>query len=98
VTADGDADNVKPGATFTVSKTVVDCVRLPDVPVMVTVTGPPAVAVDEAVSDSTLDPVIVGLGLKLAVVPAGKPVAANVTPPLKPLVGVTVMLSVLLAP
>jgi hypothetical protein len=83
---------------FTVSATVVVSVRVPEVPVIVTVTGPPLVAVLLAVKVSTLVPVVVGLGLKLAVTPLGNPLAARVTPPLNPFAGVTVMLSVLLLP
>jgi hypothetical protein len=98
VTLDGAAASVKPGATFTVNATVVVSVRLPAVPVIVTVTGPPVVAVPLAVKVKTLDPVVVGLGLNEAVTPLGNPVAASVTPPVNPFAGVTVMLSVLLAP
>ena len=65
---------------------------------IVTVTGPPVVAVPLAVKVKTLDPVVVGLGLNEAVTPLGNPVAARVTPPVNPFAGVTVMLSVLLAP
>jgi hypothetical protein len=77
---------------------VVDAVRVPEVPVMVTVTGPPVVAVLEAVSVSTLEPAVVGFGLNEAVTPLGRPVADRVTAPLNPFAGVTIMLSVLPAP
>jgi hypothetical protein len=94
----GDAESVKPGAMLTVSAMVVDAVSVPEVPVMVTVTGPPTVALLLAISVSTLVPVVVELGLKLAVTPVGSPVALRVTPPVNPLAGVTVMVSVLLLP
>lgn len=83
---------------MTVRARVVFSVRVPEVPVMVTVTGPPVVAVLLAVSVSTLEPVVVGLGLNEAVTPVGRPVAERVTPAENPLDGVTVMLSVLLLP
>ena len=83
---------------MTVRASVVVSVRLPEVPVMVTVTGPPVVAVLDAVSVRMLDPVEVGLGLKPAVTPLGNPEALNVTPPVNPFAGVTVMVSVLLLP
>jgi hypothetical protein len=78
----GDAAREKLGEAFTVRLTVAVCVRLPDVPVMVTVAAPVA-AVALAVSVNVLV-VVAGLVLKAAVTPAGKPDAANVTPPLKP--------------
>jgi hypothetical protein len=71
------------GAAFTVRAIVVDAVRLPDVPVMVTVTGPPVVAVPLAVSVSTLV-LVAGLVPQAAVTPDGNPVAARVTPPENP--------------
>jgi hypothetical protein len=98
VTLPGEGASVKLGATLTVRATVVVSVSAPEVPVTVTVTGPPVVAVLAAVSVITLEPVVVGLGLKLAVTPMGRPVADRVTPPLNPFAGVTVMPSVLLLP
>jgi hypothetical protein len=50
---------------------VVVLVNEPELPVMVTVTGPPRVAVLDAVRVSTLVLAVVGLGLKLAVTPLG---------------------------
>jgi hypothetical protein len=88
---------VKLGGAFTVRTIVVVSVKVPEVPVMVTVTGPPVVAVLVAVSVSTLLPVV-GLVSKLAVTPLGKPLAARVTPPPNPPASVTVMVSVLLLP
>ena len=97
-TVAGEGARVKPGAALTVSATVIVWVSVPEVPVTVTMTGPPVVAVPAAVSVRTLEPVVVGLGLKAAVTPVGSPAAANVTPLAKPLTGVTVMVSVVLAP
>jgi hypothetical protein len=70
--------------------------KLPEVPVTVTVTVP-VVAVLLAVSVNVL--VLVALlGLNNAVTPLGRPDAAKLTLPLKPLCGVTVMVLVPLAP
>ena len=77
---------------------MVDAVNAPEVPVMVTVTGPPVVAVLDAVSVRMLDPVEVGLGLKPAVTPLGNPVAASVTPPVNPPTPVTEIVLVPLFP
>lgn len=81
---------------MTVSETVVVAVRLPEVPVIVTV-DVPVVAVALAVSVSTLVPVV-GLVPKVAVTPLGRPDAASVTLPLNPLTSVTVMVLVPLLP
>jgi hypothetical protein len=89
---------VKLDTAATVTATVVDAVRLPEVPVMVTVTGPPTVAVLVAQSVIALEPVVAGLGLNAAVTPLGKPEAEKVTLPVNPLTGVTVMVSALLVP
>ena len=62
---------------------------MPLVPVTVTVADP-VVAVVEAVKVRVLVPVV-DAGLKLAVTPAGKPLAARATVPLKPFSGLTVM-------
>ena len=87
---------VKLDTAATVTATVVDAVRLPEVPVMVTVTGPPTVAVLVAVSVMALEPPVVGLGLNAAVTPLGRPEAEKVTLPVNALAGVTVMVSMLL--
>jgi hypothetical protein len=84
------------GKAITVRETVVVFVKLPEVPVMVTVAGP-ATAVLAADSVKVLV-LVAGLGLKAAVTPFGKPVADKVTVPLKPFCGVTVMVLVPLAP
>jgi len=101
VSVAGLADKLKSGvaAAATVSATVVVWVRLPPVPVTVTVAAP-RVAVEEAVSVSTLlvPVVVVVAGLKLAVTPAGNPLAVNATALAKPLVRVMVIVLVPLAP
>src|SRR5438093_485345 len=66
---------------------VVFGVRVPEVPVMVTLTVP-VVAVGFAVSVSVLD-VVVGFGSKAAVTPLGSPAAERVTLPVKPFSGET---------
>lgn len=70
--------------------------RLPDLPVIVMVTVP-VLAELLAESVSVLVPVA-GLGLKEADVPLRKPEAEKVTPELKPLEGVMVIVAVPLAP
>jgi hypothetical protein len=79
-----------------VRETVVLFVKLPEVPVMVTVAGPAtAVLVADSVNVLVL---AAGLGLKAAVTPVGKPIADKVTVPLKPFSGATVMVLEPLAP
>ena len=94
----GEADSEKFGCAgaFTVKAMVVVWVNVPDVPVTVTV-AVPVVAVALAVSVSTLVPVV-GLVPKAAVTPAGRPEALSVTDPVKPPVGVTVMVLLPLVP
>lgn len=91
VCEDGDPDRLKLGLTagFTVSVIVVVCVRLPDVPVTVTVTDPVA-AVPLAVNVTVLVPVA-GFGLNVAVVPLGNPEADRLTLLVKPFDGVIVI-------
>jgi hypothetical protein len=80
----------------TVSVTVVVWVRLPEVPVMVTVAWPNA-AVLEAVRVRVLL-VVALVGLKAAVTPVGRPLAERATDPAKLLMGVTVTVLVPAAP
>jgi len=96
VRLDGAADNVKFGAAFTVRVTVVVWLKLPDVPVIVTV-AVPVVAVPLAVSVSVLVPVVL-VGLKDAVTPLGNPDADKLTLPVKPFVGFTVIVLVPVPP
>lgn len=97
VTAVGDAESVKLCTrACTVRLIVVLLVKLPDVPVIVTVTVPVA-AVELAVKVKVLTEVV-GFGLKAAVTPLGSPEAERVTLPLKPFTGVMVMVLVALLP
>lgn len=89
---------MKLGAVLTVTAMVGVCVTEPEVPLIVTVVGPPVAAVAVEVRVSTLVPVVEGFGLKEAVTPAGSPLAERVTPPVKPVPALTVILSVLLLP
>ena len=93
----GAADSVKFGAPVTVRLMVVVCVKAAEVPVMVTVVGPPVVAEALAVSVSRLVPVV-GLVAKPAVTPLGNPEAARLTLPVNPFVGFTVIVLVPLLP
>jgi hypothetical protein len=94
----GEAERVKFGGVtaLTVREIVVLFVKLPEVPVMVTVAGPAtAVLLADSVNVLVL---VAGLGLKVAVTPVGKPVADKVTLPLKPFSGETVIVLEPLAP
>jgi hypothetical protein len=94
----GAAESVKLGCGVTVRLTVVVCVSEPEVPVIVTVVGPPMVAVALAVSVKTLD-VVVLVGLNDAVTPVGRvEVTAKLTLPVKPFSGFTVIVLVPLFP
>jgi hypothetical protein len=77
---------------WTVSEMVVAFDKLPDVPVMVTVTVP-VVAVLLAVSVNVLVLAVL-LGLNDAVTPPGSPEADKLTLPLKPFCGVTAIVLV----
>jgi hypothetical protein len=81
---------------FTVSEILVWLAKLPDEPVTVTVNAP-MVAVALAVNVNVLV-VAAGFALNDAVTPLGSPDADKLTPPLKPLCGVTVILLVPLVP
>jgi hypothetical protein len=87
---------VVPPAGFTVKLTVVVWVKVPEVPVTVTV-DVPVVAVALAVKVKTLVPVV-GLVPKVAVTPEGRVEVANVTLPVKPPEGVSVMVLLPLPP
>src|SRR5262249_33617797 len=72
------------GAGLTTSVTVVECTRLPLVPVMVSVYVPAGVLV-LVVTDIVDEPdPVTDVGLKLALAPAGSPLALKVITPLKP--------------
>lgn len=93
VRVDAEGFRLKPDAGLTVRAIVVLAVVLPEVPVTVTVTGPPVAAVLLAVSVSTLE-VAEDVGLNEAVTPLGSPVAVNDALPLKPFTSVTEIVSV----
>jgi hypothetical protein len=85
----GDAERLKFAGTPTARETVVVWLRLPEVPVIVTVEVPVA-AVALAVSVKELV-VVAETGLKDAVTPFGRPDADKLTLPAKPFWGATVM-------
>ena len=77
---------------------MVVCVSVPEVPVIVTVVGPPTVAVGLAVNVSVLV-LLVLVGLNDAVTPLGRvEVTAKLTVPVKPFSGLTVTVLVPLLP
>jgi hypothetical protein len=75
------------GLGETLTFMIPEAVRVPDVPVTVTVLDAP-LKTGLAVNVRTLAPVV-GLGLNDAVVPSGNPDAARVTLPVKPSTGIT---------
>jgi hypothetical protein len=95
---EGEADSEKLGVAtaFTVSETEVVCVKVPDVPVTVTVEVP-VVAVALVAKVNTLLPVV-GLVPKVAVTPEGRAEVDNVTLPVKPPEGLTVIVLLPLLP
>src|SRR5262245_24485892 len=96
VSVAGCAESVNVGTGFTVTDTVVLLTRVPEVPVMVTLTVP-AGAELLAVSVNVLVLVVLG-GLNEAVTPLGRPEALKLTLSVKPFCGKTVMVVVALAP
>ena len=74
----------------TTSVTVEVCVKVPLVSVTVSVYEPAGV-VGLVVTD-IVDEVVAGLGLKLPVAPAGRPLTLRLIGPLKPATGVNVKL------
>ena len=76
---------------FTVSVTVVECVRPPLVPVIVSVNAPVGVALDvETVSADDPDPPLIDVGLNEPLAPLGSPLTLRFTAPVNPLIGLTV--------
>jgi len=99
VTLAGLANSVKLGIgfAFTVSEKVVEAFKLPEIPVMVTVTVPAAAEL-AAISETKLAPVV-GFVPNDAVTPLGRPDAESVTPaPLEQLTLDTVIVFVTLPP
>src|SRR5262249_25084628 len=92
----GEAERLKLGAPVTVRETVAALLRLPLTPLIVT-EKVPIVATPVAVKVTALV-VVVLLGLNEAVTPAGRAEAGQVTAPLKPFCGFTVMVALLLLP
>ena len=94
----GEADSEKFGVAvaFTVNEIEVVWLSVPDVPVIVTDVVP-VVAVALAVKVKTLVPVV-GLVPKLAVTPDGRADVESDTLPVKPPLGVTVMVELPLVP
>jgi len=95
---EGEAASVKPGAglAMTVSEIVVFATIEPEAPMIVR-KDVPAAAVLVAVSFSKLVCEVVGLGVNVAVTPAGRPAAESVVLPLKQY-SITVMVSVAVPP
>ena len=96
LTLPGDVDRVKFPTTTTARVSVVEFVKLPEVPLIVRVTFPVA-AVLVAVRVKTLD-VVAGFGLNDAVTPAGRPDTDKPTLPPKPFSSLMVMVVVTLVP
>lgn len=86
------------GGGLTIRDTLAVCVRLPLVPVMVIVLEPLGVE-PEVVTVSVEEPdPVMDAGLKLAVAPAGRPLALRVTAALNPFCAATVTVYVALCP
>jgi hypothetical protein len=98
LTLAGDAESEKSGvaAALMVSEMVAVCVRVPEVPVTVTVEVP-VVAVELAVKVKALLPVV-GFVPNVAVTPEGNAEVDNVTAPVNPPEGVSVMVLLPLVP
>src|SRR5208283_5524458 len=92
----GLADSVKLGLGVTVSRTVVVAVKLPDVPIIVTVDVP--VAADALAVKVNALVLVVGFGTNPAVTPLGNPDALRLTLPVKPFSAFTVIVLVPLFP
>src|SRR5438067_2425302 len=83
---------------FTVKFTVALCVRLPLVPVTVSVYVPAGVA-ELVVTDKVEEPeVVTDIGLKLPVAPDGNPLALRFTLPVNPFNALIVVVKVALFP
>ena len=92
----GDADSVKLPTLFTVRETVVELVKRPAVPVMVTLVVPIG-AVPLAVNVNVLVLAVL-VGLNAAVMPLGSPEADKLTLLLNPFRGTTLIVLVVLVP
>jgi hypothetical protein len=85
------------GGALTVRLMGILRVKPPPEPVIVTVAGP-VVAAPDAAKVRTLEFPVADVGLKLAVTPAGNPLAPNATPPVKPPLRVMAIVLIPLAP
>jgi hypothetical protein len=79
------------GVEFTTSATVVECVKPPLVPVMVSVYVPIGVVELVETDRVALPALAIEVGLKMPVAPLGNPVTFKLTVPVKPLTAVTVV-------
>lgn len=87
------------GGAVTTRVTVVECESVPDVPVIVSVYVPAAVAaVVLTVRVELPEPPATDAGAKLALAPAGSPLALRLTVPVKPPLGVIVVVYVVALP
>lgn len=82
LSAEGESDNVKEGGLVTLSAIEVLALKVPDVPVMVTVALP--AAAELLAAKVTVLVLVAVAGLKLAVTPEGSPEAASFTDPVNP--------------
>ena len=87
---EGEAEIEKSGAVETTRVLVVECVRLPLVPVMVSVDVPAAVVLAVVTVSVEVPLPLIVAGEKLGVAPVGNPLALRVTVPLNPLSAPTV--------
>src|SRR5262249_10512942 len=75
---------------FTISVTVVERVRLPLVPVIVSVNAPVGVVLDvETFSVDDPNPPLIDVGLNEPLGPLGSPLTLRLTVPVRPLIGLT---------
>lgn len=92
----GEAERVKSPTGFTATAKVVLLVKLPEVPVTVTVKVPIVVVPLAEIFNALV--VVAGFVAKLALTPFGRPDAAKFTAPLNPFKGWTVMVVEALPP
>ena len=82
---EGEVEIEKSEAVETTRVLVVECVRLPLVPVMVSVDVPAAVVLAVVTVSVEVPVPLIVAGEKLGVAPVGNPLALSVTGPLNPL-------------
>ena len=81
---EGEAEMEKSGAAETTREVVVECVRLPLVPVMVSADVPTGVVLAVVTVSVEVPLPLIVAGEKLAVAPVGNPLAPRVTVPVNP--------------